>query len=138
MIKICRSSEEIKRCYPVINQLHEELSLENYLESAERFMRNGYRLISLEVEGVVRSVAGFHVGESFAWKKYLYVDDLVTDKKSRSMGYGEALLEWIENYAKENGCVQLHLDSRVIRHEAHKFYINHGFIQGGYHFHKYL
>lgn len=137
-IKLCESLEDIKNCFPVVNQLHSDFTLAEYLETTERLMSTGYRLLSLDVNGTVKSVAGFHLGESYAWKKYLYVDDMVTDENSRSNGYGEKMLEWIEAFAHEKNCKMLHLDSRVIRHAAHKFYINHGLVQGGYHFHKHL
>ena len=130
--------QDINDCYVIIKQLHTELTHSEYLKTMERLSGSEYKLVALYVDGVAKSVAGFHIGESFAWKKYLYVDDMVTDEESRSRGFGEKLLSWIEAYAAEAQCEQLHLDSRVIRHGAHKFYMNYGLIQGGYHFHKHL
>ncbi|WP_363928505.1 hypothetical protein [Thiobacillus sp. 0-1251] len=40
-----------------------------------------------ETDGVV-AVAGFRVGDNFAWGRFLYVDDLVTHPAHRSKGYG--------------------------------------------------
>lgn len=68
----------------------------------------------------------------------MYIADMVTLESVRSQGYGEQMLAFAINHARQQGCTQVHLDSRVIRHSAHKFYINQGFIQGGYHFHMLL
>jgi len=84
--------------------------------------------------GSVRAAAGFHLGESFGWKKYLYVEDLVTDEEFRRLGCGEKLVAWMVAHARRHGCEQVHLDTRVTRYAAHKFYLDRGFIIGGHHF----
>ena len=94
----------------------------------------GYQLVYLVDEEDVKTVAGFHVGESFGWGKYLYIDDLVTDAQCRSQGFGEKLVTWLCNYAREHACAQIHLDSRVTRFATHKFYLNKDFYIGGHHF----
>ncbi len=67
-IKICQSEQDIENCFPVLKQLHPELSHSEYLETTKRLMDSGYCLLALEADGAVKSVAGFHFGESFAWK----------------------------------------------------------------------
>jgi GNAT superfamily N-acetyltransferase len=53
----------------------------------------------------------------------VYVDDLVTDEASRSLGHGSALLHWVEEFGRARGCTELHLDSGVQRTGAHRFYL---------------
>jgi hypothetical protein len=137
-IELCRTDSQVKDCYPVLRQLHEDLGPEDYLQTTNRLFESGYQLVYLADNNEIKSVAGFHIGESYSWKRYLYIDDMVTDAGNRSKRYGGKLLDWIKAYAVKNDCKQLHLDSRVIRHGAHKFYINQGLIQGGYHFHLHL
>lgn len=133
-IGIAATASDLHQCYGVLAQLHPHLSEPSFIESFQRQQNNGYKLAYLKANGIVKSVAGFHIGESFAWQKYLYIDDFVTDASCRSQGYGQTLLNWLKEYAKENHCVQLHLDSRVTRYATHKFYLNQGLIIGGYHF----
>lgn len=134
IIKYAETDKEIEDCYPILVQLHEDLSKEGFVEHVRRLEKNGYRLVYLASEQSVRVVAGFHLGESFGWKRYLYVDDLVSDAASRSKGYGAELMSWLFAHARQSGCDQLHLDSRVTRYTAHKFYLNRGLYIGGYHF----
>jgi GNAT superfamily N-acetyltransferase len=88
------------------------------------------------VSGSPVAVVGFRVGENLAWGRFLYVDDLVTLPGERSHGYGKALLDWLENYATQESCGQLHLDSGIQRKEAHRFYEREGLKVSSYHFAK--
>lgn len=65
-IKLCENMQGIDDCYPIIKQLHTELTHYEYLKTVERLKVTGYRLVALYVDGVAKSVAGFHMGESFA------------------------------------------------------------------------
>lgn len=126
-------SDAIK-CYEVLVQLHPALSEAEFRERIERLYKSGYRLVALIMDDDVIAVAGFHISESFGWKKYIYVDDLVTIEDSRSQGFGTRLLDWLKDYARALSCDQIHLDSRVTRYSAHKFYLNNELYIGGYHF----
>ncbi len=62
------------------------------------------------------------------------VDDLATRGEDRSKGYGGALFDWLVSLAKEEGCEQLHLDSRVQRFGAHRFYLSKRMVIECHHF----
>ncbi len=134
-IKLARSPREIEHCYPVFSQLHPHIHADGFVDAVHhQNKQTGYELVYLAEDNIVKSVAGFHVGQSFGWQKYLYVADLVTDEASRSNGYGKKVMDWLICYGREHQCEQLHLDSRVVRYSAHKFYLNQGMIIAGYHF----
>jgi hypothetical protein len=59
---------------------------------------------------------------------------LVSDRKYRQSGAGTVLFEWLVDYAKYNQCQQLHLDSGVQRHQAHRFYVRRGMDISSHHF----
>ena len=103
----------------------------------------GYRLVGAFVEGGSSSeeaaavaVAGFRTGHALAWGHYLYVDDLSTAAASRRAGHGRALLDWLVAEAGRLGCTQVHLDSGVGREraDAHRLYLNAGFLIYAHHF----
>jgi len=100
----------------------------------QRQAQEGYRLVYLENEGVIKVVAGFRLQEMLSRSRFLYVDDLVTDEEARSRGYGSALFAWLARYAKVQGCQRLELDSGVQRHAAHRFYFTQGMHISSYHF----
>ncbi len=115
---------EIASTYRVMKQLRPSLEESRYVEQVKRQQdEHRYRLAALVHEGEVRSAAGYRLGESLAWGPYMYVYDLVTDAEGRSRGYGRQMLDWLLAEAAKAGCRQLHLDSGVQRHDAHRFYL---------------
>jgi GNAT superfamily N-acetyltransferase len=82
------------------------------------------------------AVAGFRTGDSLAWGRYLYVDDLSTAPEARRQGHAGALLDWLIREARKLGCSQLHLDSGAARErfDAHRLCYNHGLAIHSHHF----
>jgi GNAT superfamily N-acetyltransferase len=66
--------------------------------------------------------------------KELYVDDLVSDEKARSKGYGRKLLRWLIARAKREKCLLFELDSGTHRVDAHRFYLRERMIIQAFHF----
>lgn len=126
--------EEIDRCFPVMVQLRPHLARRDFVDRVRRMQGEGYRLAALEQRGVVRAVAGFRVFDLLYRGRTLYVDDLVTDQDARSSGHGAALLSWLRERARAEGCEELTLDSGVQRAGAHRFYFREGMAIDAYHF----
>ncbi|MCL1475359.1 GNAT family N-acetyltransferase [Argonema antarcticum] len=133
-IALVKSEVEIARCFPIMQQLRPHLIETDFTTRVRRQEQQGYYLIYLEDEDTVRAVAGFRLSESLSWGKFLYVDDLIVADEHRSQGYGQALLQWLINYAKSHDCQQLHLDSGVQRFAAHRFYFQQRLEIRAYHF----
>jgi GNAT superfamily N-acetyltransferase len=128
------SDRDVARCHLVMAELRPHVDRESFARRVRRQRADGYRLLYLEVDGEVRSVAGFRVTECLAWGRFLYVDDLVTRETDRGRGYGRSLLERLRETARAEGCRELHLDSAVHRVDAHRFYGREGLTTVGYHF----
>lgn len=124
MIKKLQSDAEIKETYPVMVQLRTHLGEQEYVDRVKRQRAAaGYEVAALCDQGKVRCVAGYRISECLSWGKFLYVDDLVSDQNGRSKSYGKQMMDWLLAEAKGNGCQELHLDSGVQRHNAHRFYL---------------
>ena len=118
-----QTDEEILATRHVMCQLRPNIALENYLPTVRRMMQaEGYLLAAVSDQGEVRAVAGYRFMEMLYCGSILYVDDLNTDQRYRSQGYGRRLLDWLKQEAIEKGCAQLHLDSGVQRGQTHRFY----------------
>ncbi len=134
-VHIAESAAELKRIAPVLLELRDYFGTESLLKQIELQQREcGYRLAYVEEGGAVLAVAGFVITRKLAWRKHLYVDDLVTATANRSRGAGRRLIEWLRCHALEQGCEQLHLDSGVQRFRAHRFYLREGFDINSHHF----
>src|SRR5438128_7687628 len=134
-VMIAKTPSDIRKCFPVMRELRTHLVSENeFFERIQRQQRQGYLLAFLEAEGEVRAVAGYRFLESLFSGKFLYVDDLVTASRDRSLGFGGQLLDWLIEQAREHGCENLELDSGVQRFDAHRFYLIKRMNISSYHF----
>ncbi|MDH5600673.1 MAG: GNAT family N-acetyltransferase [Gammaproteobacteria bacterium] len=125
IIKI-KTEDEIHACFNVLAQLRPHIKAEEFVERVLAQYPRGYQLAVVLDDNNVMAVAGYHISQNLAWGKFLYVEDLVTDQKNRSLGHGKQLLDWLHQEAREQGCDQLHLDSGVQRKDAHRFYQREG------------
>jgi GNAT superfamily N-acetyltransferase len=135
MIKLMTSEEDIMATFTVMTQLRSHVAEDQYLETVKRLQRtNNYHLAAVIEDGRVRCVAGYRLAECLSWGYFLYVDDLVTDEDARSEQHGKRMMDWLIEQARENRCEQLHLDSGVQRHSAHRFYLRERMDITCYHF----
>jgi GNAT superfamily N-acetyltransferase len=143
-IALANSDLELKHCFPIMQVLRPHLvNIEEFIERVQRQRQEyNYRLAYLaepldgssESANSVKAVAGFRLSECLAWGKFLYVDDLVTAEAERSQGYGEQLVQWLINYARQHQCQSFQLDSGVQRFAAHRFYFRQRMEISSYHF----
>ncbi len=133
-IKIAESDEEILACYPALAQLRPHIEEHELLDRVRDQEKENYRLAFDRDESQVLVVAGFRIADSLAWGRFLYVDDLVTCGMQRSLGYGQAMMDWLLEQATEAKCDSFHLDSGVKRHAAHRFYLRNRMLISSHHF----
>ncbi|MEH7381259.1 GNAT family N-acetyltransferase [Bacillus sp. JJ1533] len=117
-----KTVDEWKRAFPVMKQLRTHLALEEFLALVTEMQPQGYRLFALLDEGKVRAVTGVAQQLNLYYGNHVYVYDLVTDEAGRSKGYGEALLSYVHELARELGCGKVALTSGLQRVDAHRFY----------------
>ncbi len=122
MIKHLQTIEELLQGFTVLKELRPHLSEESFLGIYETMHREGYEVHALFDGEEVVAVTGIITLTNFYDGRHIYVYDLVTKSTSRSKGYGEKLLEYIEELGKEKGCVKVTLSSGLSRVDAHRFY----------------
>ncbi|MBW7568243.1 GNAT family N-acetyltransferase [Chromobacterium subtsugae] len=124
MIQNAQTDQEIADCFAVMRQLRPHLQEDGFVAVVRAQMAEGYRLAYLLEDGEVACVAGYRIHRNLMMGKSLYVDDLSTDESARSQGCGARMMAWLREAALDAGCAEIHLDSRVQRHRAHRFYLN--------------
>jgi GNAT superfamily N-acetyltransferase len=133
-IALAKTPEQIGRCSAVMRELRPHIEAIDFAARVLQQQKEGYQLAYLELDRVVRSVAGFRIFNMLFSGRTLYIDDLVTHDPDRSRGFGAALFDWLVEHARENGCEHLTLDSGVQRFGAHRFYLNRGMDITSHHF----
>jgi GNAT superfamily N-acetyltransferase len=139
MLEVRPGDELAEQVLEVIHVLRDHVSLEELHRRWEAAVPEGYRLIGVRDVGVRdkspwKAAAGFRVHTNTINGKILYVDDLVTVGDSRSRGFGKLLNEHLMELARSEGCATIELDSSVVRHDAHRFYLRERYDIAAHHF----
>jgi GNAT superfamily N-acetyltransferase len=125
LIKELANSEEWLEAYPVMKQLRTHLNENQFLQLVEEAVqKEDYRMAALYDNEKLVAVTGFMPMITLYNGRFIWVCDLVTDSKSRSKGYGEALLNYVHSWSNENGYDIVSLSSGLQRKDAHRFYEN--------------
>lgn len=115
----------LERAEAIHRQLRTALPAD-YRAKMQRVFAGGGRMIVAAEGDAACGLAVWRVHENTAIGVHLYVDDLVTDEARRSLGVGHALMQWLEQRARNLTCVALVLDSGTQRTRAHRFYFREG------------
>jgi ribosomal protein S18 acetylase RimI-like enzyme len=76
-----------------------------------------------KVKGYVLTGICYYIG----FKPFVEIIQLLVDKDSRDQGIGTSLIEFVEEYYKEQRIEEIKLHSRIERGQAHNFYRKLGF-----------
>lgn len=129
--------EWLAKAEPVHRQLRPQLPAD-YAGKMRRVFNDGARMcVAVRGDGVV-GVAVHRIHENTFDGVQMYVDDLVADESQRSRGIGKALMDHLQEQARDSGCQAFNLDSGTQRTQAHKFYFREGMVVNSFHFGKSL
>ena len=132
--RLTLTDTEILRCFSVMQELRPAIREEDFVAAVRAQQSEGYRLAMLEDKAGVTTVSGFRVQHMLATGKTMYVDDLVTSAGARSNGHGKAMLHWLMELARKEGCDSFSLDSGTQRQDAHAFYLRERLRITSFHF----
>lgn len=135
-IKQATTVEDISKCWEVIHVLRPHLKRDSFCEQVKTIMTEGYQLAFIEVDGRAVSAIGYRYLHYLFNGKHYYIDDLVTLPAYRGQGLAGKLLDHVFSLAKEKGYNAVTLDSAHHRYDAHRLYLNKGFIITAHHFQK--
>jgi GNAT superfamily N-acetyltransferase len=122
VIKEIVSQHERVDAFDCIRQLREHLTLDQYLSLVDEMVSRGYRMFALYREEKPISVAGVEVMTNLYNLRHLWIYELVTDAAERSKGYGTQLLQYLEDFARQESCSAVVVSSGLSRIDAHRFY----------------
>ncbi len=134
IVELGPDDPRLDEIYPVVHELRDELSSEEFHSRYAEGYPGGYRVVALFDEGECRAVAGYRIMTNLVRGRVLYVDDLVTSAQFRSRGYGKRLNDHLTQVARDAGCDHVALDSGTQRTGAHRFYLSEGYVITSFHF----
>ncbi len=108
----------------------------DYAGRLKEVFAGGARMAVAVADGKVVGLTVYRILEKTHSGRDLYCDDLVTDEKQRSSGVGHALMTYMEDVCRAQGCDTFSLDSGTWRQQAHKFYFREAMTITSFHFDK--
>lgn len=125
---------DIEFLLPVIQELRPHLSNDEIFHILPTLFSEGYKIAFISDENQAVAMLGFRINTFLYSGKTLYIDDLATLAKHQKKGFANILFEWIKQYAKDQKCDHLSLDSGFQRRDAYRFYLNQGLFVESMHF----
>ncbi len=96
--------EDLEKIYPLIKQLRNNLSLEDFLEKFQLAKKTQhYKLFAYEDKGAFKAACGVMPFNVLYHNHCLYICDFVVDETLRGKGIGQAFLKKIQIWAKNQG-----------------------------------
>lgn len=122
-----------------MKELRTDLTLDMYRNLVTSMRPQGYELYALYADDEIVSLAGIELRVNLYLGKHVFIYDLVTSAAHRSNGYGEMLLHFVHEYARDCDATWVALESGLARSEAHRFYTDKmGYTITSYSFRKQL
>ncbi|AHG04941.1 GCN5 family acetyltransferase [Halobacterium sp. DL1] len=123
------SEADRRDAVPILRQLWSDRDADGVLAWTAD---DDYRLFGRYVDDDLVAVAGVAVQSLLHHRRGAWLLDLVVDEPRRGEGYGPAILEFVESWAREQGCEYLALASPLDKEGVHEFYDGQGYEQWGY------
>lgn len=129
-----KTREDIAKCWDVIFALRPHLKHMDFVDTVLEMFEEGYKLAFIEKDGKAASAVGYRYQNFLYSGKHIYIDDLTTLPEYRGQGLAGILLDYVSEQAKQKGLKKVSLDSGHQRFNAHRLYLNKGYIITSHHF----
>ncbi|WP_090855821.1 GNAT family N-acetyltransferase [Paraliobacillus sp. PM-2] len=122
-IEVLETEEELKEAFPIVQELRGHLDEQQFLALVqESQVKHQYQMLALYYKGKIAAVIGFKPMITLYYGRFVWICDLVTTTDERSKGFGDMLLSYVEDWAKERHYQAVALSSGLQRTDAHRFY----------------
>ncbi len=127
--------EDLDSIVPLLEMLNPEIEKEIIAQRLNEIKsKTDYQCVGVYDKSKLIAISGIWILHKIYAGKHIEPDNVIVHPDYRRKGVGEILMNWIHDYAKENGCLTSELNARVTNAAGNKFWINQGYEIAGYHF----
>ncbi|WP_435320017.1 GNAT family N-acetyltransferase [Haloarchaeobius sp. TZWSO28] len=128
-IRELTAESERREAVPILRQLWTDEAPEDVLAWTGE---DDYHLFGGFVDGELVGVAGVLVRQVLHHARHAWLYDLVVDDAHRNAGHGTALVEHVEDWAREQDCEHVALASPRAKNGVHEYYEEMDYERWGY------
>lgn len=135
-IKEIQTPDEIASTQGVLKQIYENLKEENFVETIQKMMSQGYRMAGVFENKTCIGVIGIRIIHKLQFGKILEIEDFMIDRNKRGIGVGKILIRWVDWQAMHFNCNHIIGNLATKRQESQKIFAREKFILEGFLFKK--
>lgn len=130
------SREKIADIIPLLQILDDTITEDVLKERLNEMFDRGYICLGVFDGNKLIGISGLWILTKYYVGRHIEPDDVVILPEYRGQGVGEKMMEWIYQFAKEQGCIASELNCYVGNSAGQKFWVNEGYRIIGFHYQK--
>lgn len=121
---------------PLLRVLNDQIPAEILSQRLVEMREQGYRCAGAYRGDKLVGICGIWILTKYYVGRHIQPDNVMILPSYRSQGIGQKLLNWVEEYGRQQGCDASELDCYLPNKNGQKFWKNQGFEVIGYHYYK--
>lgn len=128
--------EHIDSILPFLKMLDGKMDDELLVQRLEAMKESNYQCVGVYAGDELVGISGLWTLNKYYVGKHIEPDNVIIHPDHRGEGLGDRLMDWIHNYAKDQGCTASELNCYVVNHKGTAFWMKQGYYILGYHMRK--
>jgi GNAT superfamily N-acetyltransferase len=136
---VAETRAHVAFCKEVLFAFRSNLDELTYIDLVMKMIEDErFKLVYIPADDSSKAAAfiGYRVMHTLRTSWMIYIDDLYTDPEYRGKGYAGGLLDYVDQEAIKKDISSIHLDSGYTLYDAHRLYLNKGYVLACNHFGK--
>lgn len=131
-------ADETASALPLLTLINPSLSKDDLALYLDEMLAQGYRCALAFYDDLCIAVIGLWVQTKFYVGRHIEYDNFFVLPGYRNQGVGSKMLHFVDEYAKDEGCVAAELHCDILEKQSQAFWERHGFRTIGYCYQKRL
>lgn len=129
-------AEQLDSTLPLLKLLDDKLADDVLQQRLDDMKQSNYLCAGVYHGDALVGISGLWILHKYYVGKHIEPDNVIVHPEHRGNGAGELLMDWIHNYAREQGCVASELNCYVSNSKGVAFWVKQGYRILGFHFRK--
>jgi len=128
--------QNIHSIIPLLQVLNNTISKEILIQRVDAMIQENYQCIGIYDDKKLIGICGIWILTKYYVGRHIEPDNIIILPEYQNQKIGSQLMQWIDIFAKENGCEASELNCYIGNTQAHKFWEKEGYEVIALHFQK--